>query len=99
MNGPPSHQRKFDWLEVELAEVKAVRRGLDCSINDVVLTVVTSAVREFMKMRGVDPSEISFKISAPVSVRKEEERGALGNRVRGFTPLRETSRKPTRHSA
>ncbi|MFP6641607.1 MAG: wax ester/triacylglycerol synthase domain-containing protein, partial [Myxococcota bacterium] len=81
MNGPPSHQRKFDWLEVELAEVKAVRRGLDCSINDVVLTVVTSAVREFMKARGVDPSEISFKISAPVSVRKEEERGALGNRV------------------
>ena len=81
MNGPPSHHRKFDWLETELGDVKALRRSLHCSVNDVVLTVVTGAVREFLKMRGVDPSEISFKISAPVSVRKEEERGELGNRV------------------
>lgn len=81
MNGPPSHHRSFDWLEVELEDIKALRRGLDCSINDVVLTVVTSAVREFISSRGADPNEISFKISAPVSVRKEEERGKLGNRV------------------
>ena len=81
MNGPPSHHRKFDWLEVGLDEIKALRRGLDCSVNDVVLTVVTGAVREFMLLRGVDPALISFKISAPVSVRKEEEKGKLGNRV------------------
>ncbi|MEE3328975.1 MAG: WS/DGAT domain-containing protein, partial [Myxococcota bacterium] len=81
MNGPPSHHRKFDWLEVELDDIKALRRGLDCSVNDVVLTVVTGAVREFMLLRGVDPALIPFKISAPVSVRKEEEKGKLGNRV------------------
>ena len=81
MNGPPSHHRKFDWLEIELADIKALRRSLSCSVNDIVLTVVTSAVREFMQLRGVDPSGISFKISAPVSVRKEEDQGKLGNRV------------------
>lgn len=81
MNGPPSHHRKFDWLEIRLDDVKAVRRGLDCSVNDVVLTVVTGAVREFMQARGADPEKISFKISAPVSIRKEEEHGNLGNRV------------------
>ncbi|MAI77736.1 MAG: hypothetical protein CL917_02230 [Deltaproteobacteria bacterium] len=81
LNGQPSHHRKFDWLEVSLDDIKALRRGLECSVNDIVLTVVTGAVREFMQLRGVDPERISFKISAPVSVRTEEEQGKLGNRV------------------
>jgi diacylglycerol O-acyltransferase len=81
MNGPLTHHRKFDWHVMSLEELKAVRRGLDCSVNDVVLTVVTSAVREFLQLRGTNPSEIEFKIAAPVSVRKAEEKGQLGNRV------------------
>jgi len=81
MNGPPSPHRKFDWYEIPLEDVKAMRRGLDCSVNDVVLTIVTGAVRRFLKMRGAQPEEIEFKISAPVSIRREEEKGQLGNRV------------------
>jgi WS/DGAT/MGAT family acyltransferase len=46
-----------------------------------VLTVVTGAVREYLILRGVDPSSLSFRVSAPVSVRNAEERGKLGNRV------------------
>ncbi|MBW2229571.1 MAG: wax ester/triacylglycerol synthase family O-acyltransferase [Deltaproteobacteria bacterium] len=81
LNGPLTHHRKFDWHVMALDDVKAVRRGLDCSVNDVVLTVVTSAVREFLLLRGADPSNLEFKIAAPVSIRREEEKGQLGNRV------------------
>jgi diacylglycerol O-acyltransferase / wax synthase len=81
MNGPPSPHRKFDWLETPLADIKALRKGLDCSVNDVVLTIVTGAVRDFLKMRGARPEDLEFKISAPVSIRKEEEKGKMGNRV------------------
>lgn len=81
MNGPPSPHRKFDWYEIPLADVKAMRKGLDCSVNDVVLTIVTGAVRRFLKMRGAQPEDLEFKISAPVSVRKDDEKGQLGNRV------------------
>jgi WS/DGAT/MGAT family acyltransferase len=81
LNGPLGPHRRFDWLEMSLEDMKAVRRALDCSINDVVLTVVTSAVRAFLLRRGVDPKGIDFKVAAPVSVRREEERGQLGNRV------------------
>ncbi|MCS5636093.1 MAG: wax ester/triacylglycerol synthase family O-acyltransferase [Myxococcota bacterium] len=81
MNGPPSPHRKFDWYEMPLADIKAIRKGLGCSLNDVVLTIVTGAVRDFLKMRGVRPEDLEFKISAPVSVRREEEKGKLGNRV------------------
>jgi diacylglycerol O-acyltransferase len=81
LNGPLSPHRSFDWLDMPLSDVKALRRALDCSVNDIVLTIVTGAVREFMQARGADPARLEFKISAPVSVRREEERGQLGNRV------------------
>jgi diacylglycerol O-acyltransferase / wax synthase len=81
MNGPPSPHRKFDWHEMPLADIKAIRKGLDCSVNDAVLTIVTGAVREFLKMRGASPEDLEFKISTPVSTRKEKEKGQLGNRV------------------
>jgi len=34
-----------------------------------------------LKLRNTDPAELDFRVSAPVSVRREEERGKLGNRV------------------
>jgi WS/DGAT/MGAT family acyltransferase len=61
--------------------VKRVRRALEGTINDVVLATVAGAVRRFMQLRAVDPRSIEFKIAAPVSVRSEEERGTMGNRV------------------
>jgi WS/DGAT/MGAT family acyltransferase len=81
LNGPLGPHRLFDWHQTPLAHVKAVRKALDCSVNDVVLTVVTGAVREFMIQRQVRPEEIDFRIAAPVSVRSETEKGELGNRV------------------
>ena len=38
---------------IELDEVKAVRRALGGSLNDVVLTIVTGAVRRFLEQRRV----------------------------------------------
>ena len=80
-NGQNGPHRRFDWLNVSLADTKAMRRALDCTINDVVLTVVTGAVREYLQLRGVNPTTLDFRVSAPVSVRSEQERGRLGNRV------------------
>ncbi|NQZ95861.1 MAG: wax ester/triacylglycerol synthase family O-acyltransferase [Myxococcales bacterium] len=72
--------RKIDWLEMPLADVKAVRKALDCTVNDVVLTTVTGAVRDFLMRRQVRPEEIDFRVSAPVSVRREGDH-QLGNQV------------------
>ncbi|MEN8161474.1 MAG: wax ester/triacylglycerol synthase family O-acyltransferase [Myxococcota bacterium] len=81
LNGSAGPHRRFDWWGVPLAEMKAMRHALGCTINDVVLTVVTGAVREYLLLRGVDPTSLTFRVSSPVSVRSEEERGKLGNRV------------------
>jgi WS/DGAT/MGAT family acyltransferase len=73
--------RRFDWLAMDISDIKDVRKRLGGSLNDVVLTVVTGAFRRFFQDRGVDVTGLDFRVLAPVSVRSESERGALGNRV------------------
>jgi diacylglycerol O-acyltransferase len=73
--------RRFDWMTMDLADIKKLRKALGGSLNDIVLTIVTGAVRSFLRARHVDPDRLDFRVMAPVSVRSENERGALGNRV------------------
>jgi diacylglycerol O-acyltransferase len=81
INGEIGPHRRVDWLSMDLGAIKRVRGALGGSLNDVVLTLVTGAVRRFFERRQVDPARIGFRIMAPVSVRGENERGQLGNRV------------------
>jgi WS/DGAT/MGAT family acyltransferase len=81
LNGSVGPHRKFDWLKMPLDEVKAIRRALDCTVNDVVLAVVTGAVRNYFLHRAVDPGSVKFRVSSPVSVRSEDQKGKLGNNV------------------
>lgn len=81
LNGPIGPHRRFDWLSMDLAEIKELRRELGGSLNDIVLTVVTGAVRRFFARRGVTTRGLDFRVMAPVSVRAADERGQLGNRV------------------
>jgi len=81
LNERVSPHRRFDWLLLPLDELKAVRRALGGSLNDVVLTIVTGAMRRFFEQRHFPIEGIEFRVMAPVSVRAETERGRLGNRV------------------
>jgi diacylglycerol O-acyltransferase len=73
--------RRVDWLISDLGELKQMRKALGGSLNDLVLTIVTGAVRSFMRARHVNPDRLDFRVMAPVSVRSDDQRGALGNRV------------------
>jgi len=81
LNGTIGPHRRFDWLDMPLEGVKQVRRALGCTVNDVVLAIVAGAVREFVTRRGVSPATLPFRVATPVSIRSEDERGELGNRV------------------
>lgn len=81
INGKLGPHRRFDWLTMSLDEVRAVARQLECTVNDVILTTVSGAVRSFLTHRRCDPARIDFRVSAPVSVRRDEDRGRMGNQV------------------
>jgi diacylglycerol O-acyltransferase len=74
--------RRFDWTEMPLDAVKAVKNALGGSLNDVVLATVAGAIRHFLEVeRDFDTTSIEFRVMAPVSVRRPDQRGTLGNQV------------------
>ncbi len=81
LNGRVGPHRRFEWISCQMDDLKAIRKSLGCSINDVVLTNVTGAVREFLVAKAVDVKNTEFKVSTPVSVRKESDKGKMGNNV------------------
>jgi len=81
MNGTLGPHRRCDWLTMPLADVKLVRRALGCTVNDIVLAIVTGAVRDFLTRRLVRLDDVDFRVSAPVSVRRDEDKGHMGNKV------------------
>lgn len=79
--------RRFDWLTLDLGDVKAVKRKLGGTVNDVVLATVAGAVARFLEFRGISSKqqrELDFRAFCPVSVRDPSERGTLGNRISGM---------------
>jgi diacylglycerol O-acyltransferase / wax synthase len=73
--------RRFDWVQADLADFKAIKNELGGTINDVVLTAVTLALGRWLRDRGHPCRELTLKAMVPVSVRADVEQGALGNRV------------------
>jgi diacylglycerol O-acyltransferase len=72
--------RRLAALEVPLADLKAIKRELGGTVNDVVLAATAGGLRRLFEQRGEELSE-GVRAMVPVSVRGEGERLALGNRV------------------
>jgi len=73
--------RRFDWVRADLDDIKAIKNKLGGTVNDVVLAVMTGALRGFMQQRGEAVDDITLKAMVPVSVRRDDEYGMTGNRV------------------
>jgi len=76
--------RRIDWTQVDLDDVKEIRSRAGGKVNDVVLAVVTGALRRFLKQRGERLEGLEFRAALPVSLRTEAEEGTFGNRVSGM---------------
>jgi hypothetical protein len=78
--------RRFTWVRADLDEVKSIKNELGGTVNDVILTVVTRALRKHMLSRGEQIDGLTLKAFVPVSVRGDEDRGSekLGNQVAGM---------------
>ena len=82
--------RRFVWARSELATFKRIKDALGGTVNDVVLTVVSGALRKWLNARGVRTEGLELRALVPVSIRAEDEHGQLGNRIaamRGPLPV------------
>jgi WS/DGAT/MGAT family acyltransferase len=81
INGPIGPHRQFDWLTLDLTKVKEVKNRFGGTVNDVVLSTVAGAVGHFLARRRVDVRRLEYRAVVPVTVRTEDERGIINNRV------------------
>ena len=85
LNADIGEQRRFGMLATDLDDFKRVRKAHGGTINDVVLAVVAGGIREWMLTRGESVTgSSSIRVMVPVSVRTNDEQGALGNRVSSY---------------
>lgn len=80
-NRPLAGGRKFAGSEFSFAEIRAIRQACGGTVNDVVLAVLGGALGRYLEMHGQTTQGRTMRILTPVNVRREDERGALGNRV------------------
>lgn len=73
--------RRIETVRVPLATVRAVREAFGCTVNDVLLAVVGSAVGRVLDAHGELHPELVLKAFCPVSVRDDDQRMQLGNRI------------------
>jgi len=76
-----SGERKLVWSTFSFAEARAIRAALGGTVNDVVLTVLSGAVSRYVSLHGQQIHGRNLRVMVPVSLRREDQRGALGNLV------------------
>ena len=73
--------RRLAEVPVPLEELKAIKRGLGGTVNDVVLAAVAGGLRRLLESRDEEPDPRGLRAMVPVSLRQTSETLALGNRV------------------
>jgi WS/DGAT/MGAT family acyltransferase len=79
-NAPISAHRRFDFGQLPLADVKAVKNAYGVTVNDVVVSICAGAVRHWLVEHDELPDD-PLVAQIPVSVRTDEELGTYGNRI------------------
>lgn len=79
-------KRKMRWVQHPFSEFREIRRAFGGTINDVVLAAVSEGAARYLAGHDEDTAGKNLRIMCPVSVRTEDEEGALGNRVSGIFP-------------
>jgi WS/DGAT/MGAT family acyltransferase len=82
-NGPISSDRAMTFASLSMAELKAVKEHFGVSLNDVVLALVSSAVRNYLLERADLPPD-PLRTNIPVSLRVSGDE-QLSNRVTNTT--------------
>lgn len=85
-NGPVTAHRRVAFGSLPLEEIKAVRRTLGISVNDVIMALCASALRRWLIDHDALPTR-PLVAAVPVSTRESED-GSHGNQISAmFTPV------------
>ncbi|MEU0504283.1 wax ester/triacylglycerol synthase family O-acyltransferase [Nocardia sp. NPDC005998] len=85
-NGPIGRQRRYAVARTSLADIGEIRAAFAVTVNDVALAAIASAYRTVLHKRGEEPTADKIRILIPVSMRHEDAKYVLDNRVSAMLP-------------
>ncbi len=79
--GPLGVRKRAAWSQkIPLSDIKLIGKAMGGTVNDVLLSAVTGALRRYMEGRGESTAEINVRAMVPVDLRPPEEARRLGNK-------------------
>ena len=73
--------KRVAWSEpMPLGEIKAIGKVLDCSVNDILLSCVCGALRQYLVDQGDEVEGVEVRAFVPVNLRAAGDEHHLGNR-------------------
>ncbi|MGE5287838.1 MAG: WS/DGAT/MGAT family O-acyltransferase [Micromonosporaceae bacterium] len=81
LSGRIGQQRRYMWARASLDQVKAIKRDLGGTVNDVVLAAISGGFRALLLARGEQPQPHMLPSLVPVSLRAPGEENIYENRV------------------
>jgi len=79
--GPLGVAKRAAWSRpIRLEEIKAVGKTVGGTVNDVLLSAVTGALRRYLLLRGDRANGVEINAMVPVNLRPLSEADQLGNR-------------------
>jgi diacylglycerol O-acyltransferase len=79
LNGPIGPHRRYAWATTSVDDIKAIRKELGGTFNDIVLASITNGFRELLLSRGEEIDRV-VRTLVPVSVRPRDVSGkAVGD--------------------
>jgi len=81
LNVPIGPHRRITWTSAPLDEFKRIKDVFGTTVNDVVLAIAAGSIRKWLVEREVDTDGLELRAMVPVSVRSDDERGQLGNKL------------------
>ncbi|MBF0237045.1 MAG: wax ester/triacylglycerol synthase family O-acyltransferase [SAR324 cluster bacterium] len=81
LKGELTGKKGFAWSKpIPLNDIKDIGRSLGGKLNDVILTIVTEALRQYLKNQNAYVEKANIRVVIPVNVRPLTENISLGNR-------------------
>jgi diacylglycerol O-acyltransferase / wax synthase len=81
LNVPIGGRRRVRAVRADLAQIKAIKRELGGTVNDVILGAVTGGLRTLLLERNEPPPSAGLRAMVPVNMRSGAQRFGLGNKV------------------
>ena len=84
LRATPSRDRALATVRLSLAEIKRVRSEHGGTVNDVLLAVLTGALRKFLAGQGHQVDTLTPRALIPVNQRRRDAAPSSGNQLSGY---------------